>query len=199
MFNQSDFIKKIYYLLSISILLFKIDYFCIVLTKVEIHKKIRKSVQQVGVQRFFTALILILAGLIWKFFQVSNDSESGLTLKKLISFWPLFWALWLGLGFLWWVLSGFKSVNGLIFSFAGGAFMAETVLPGVVMNTDNAPFFIILIGLFLFALPRKSYVNSAYSYGRNSQSDNSSKKRSSRIDANRQSLSEIKNKQIPKS
>ncbi len=145
-----------------------INYICIVLAKLEIHKKIRKSAQRVGVQRFFTALILILAGLIWKFFQITGDASSGLTLQKILSFWPVFWALWMGGGFLWWVLSGFRSVNGLIFSFAGGAFMAETVMPGVVMNTDNAPFFIILIGLFLFALPRKNYQTTAYSYGKSS-------------------------------
>jgi hypothetical protein len=134
------------------------------LVKLEIHKKIRKSVKRVGVQRFFTGLIFLSAGLIWKFFQVSGDASSGLTLQKILSFWPIFWALWMGCGFLWWVLSGFKSVNGLIFSFAGGAFMAETVMPGVVINTDNGPYFVILIGLFLFALPRKNYQTTAYSY-----------------------------------
>ena len=133
--------------------------------KLEINKKIRKSVQRVGVQRFFTGLIFLFAGLVWKFFQVTDDGSSGITLQKILSFWPVFWALWMGGGFLWWVLSGFKSVNGLIFSFVGGAFMAETVMPGVVMNSDNGPYFIILIGLFLFALPRKNYQTTAYSYG----------------------------------
>ena len=137
------------------------------MTNLEINKKIRKSVQRVGVQRFFTGLIFLFAGLVWKFFQVTDDGSgsSGITLQKILSFWPVFWALWMGGGFLWWVLSGFKSVNGLIFSFVGGAFMAETVMPGVVMNTDNGPYFIILIGLFLFALPRKNYQTTAYSYG----------------------------------
>lgn len=151
-----------------------------------------------GVQRFFTALILILAGLIWKFFQITTDSSSGLTLQKLLSFWPLFWALWMGSGFLWWVLSGFRSVNGLIFSFAGGAFMAETVMPGVVMNTDNAPFFIILIGLFLFALPRKNYQTTAYSYsyGKSKGFEKTSLNRSrSHSHAHSKSLSEIQNNQ----
>ncbi len=161
-----------------------------VLGKLEIHKKIRKSVQRVGVQRFFTALILILAGLIWKFFQVTGEATSGLTLQKILSFWPVFWALWMGSGFLWWVLSGFRSVNGLIFSFAGGAFMAETVMPGVVMNTDNAPFFIILIGLFLFALPRKNYQTTAYSYGKGS-SKKESQKTQSRSRAYNKPISEI--------
>ena len=135
------------------------------MTKLEINKQIRKSVKRVGVQRFFTGLIFLFAGLVWKFFQVTDDGSSGITLQKILSFWPVFWALWMGGGFLWWVLSGFKSVNGLIFSFVGGAFMAETVMPGVVMNTDNGPYFIILIGLFLFALPRKNYQTTAYSYG----------------------------------
>ncbi len=136
------------------------------MTKVEINKQIRKSVKRVGVQRFFTGLIFLLAGLVWKFFQVTDDGNSGITLQKILSFWPVFWALWMGGGFLWWVLSGFKSVNGLIFSFVGGAFMAETVMPGVVINSDNGPYFIILIGLFLFALPRKNYQTTAYSYGK---------------------------------
>ncbi len=134
------------------------------MVKLDIHKNIRKSVRRVGVQRFFTGLIFLFAGLIWKFFQVSGDASSGLTLQKILSFWPIFWALWMGFGFLWWVLSGFKSVNGLIFSFAGGAFMAETVMPGVVINSDNGPYFVILVGLFLFALPRKNYQTTAYSY-----------------------------------
>ena len=151
-----------------------------------------------GVQRFFTALILILAGLIWKFFQITTDSSSGFTLQKLLSFWPLFWAIWMGSGFLWWVLSGFRSVNGLIFSFAGGAFMAETVMPGVVMNTDNAPFFIILVGLFLFALPRKHYQTTAdsYSYGKSKGAEkSSSNRRKSQSHAHSKSLSEIQNNQ----
>ena len=104
----------------------------------------------------------------------------------------------MGTGFLWWVLSGFRSVNGLIFSFAGGAFMAETVMPGVVMNTDNAPFFIILIGLFLFALPRKNYQTTAYSYsygkGKGAEKS-SSNRRKSQSHAHSKSLSEIQNNQ----
>ena len=65
--------------------------------------------------------------------------------------------------------------------------MAETVMPGVVMNTDNGPYFIILIGLFLFALPRKNYQTTAYSYGTTKNFDkmnvktNTSKIRSSSI------------------
>jgi hypothetical protein len=122
------------------------------LAKIQINKKIKKSVQRVGVQRFFTGLIFLFAGLVWKFFQVSGDQNSEITLQKILSFWPVFWALWMGGGFLWWVISGFKSVNGLIFSFVGGAFMAETVMPGVVMNTDNGPYFIILIGLLAISV-----------------------------------------------
>ena len=160
-----------------------------ILAKLEIHKKIRKSVQRVGVQRFFTALFLILAGLIWKFFQVTGGA-SGLTVQKILSFWPVFWALWMGGGFLWWVLSGFRSVNGLIFSFAGGAFMAETIMPGVVMNIENAPFFTILIGLFLFALPRKNYQTTAYSYGKGS-SKKESERTKSRSRAYNKPISEI--------
>jgi hypothetical protein len=133
---------------------------------------------RVGMQRFFTGLIFLIAGLTWKFFQASGDASSGLTLQKILSFWPIFWALWMGSGFLWWVLSGFKSVNGLIFSFAGGAFMAETVMPGVVINSDNGPYFIILIGLFLFALPRKNYQTTAYSYGQSTGSKSHSYKQS---------------------
>ena len=157
------------------------------MVNLEINKKIHKSVQRVGVQRFFTGLIFLLAGLVWKFFQVADDGSSGITLQKILSFWPVFWALWMGGGFLWWVLSGFKSINGLIFSFVGGAFMAETVMPGVVMNSDNGPYFIILIGLFLFALPRKNYQTTAYSYGTTKNFDkmnvknNTTKVRSSSI------------------
>jgi hypothetical protein len=32
--------------------------------------------------------------------------------------------------------------------FAGGAFLAETMMPGVVINAENGPYFIILIGLW---------------------------------------------------
>ena len=164
------------------------------MTKLEIHKKFRNSVKRVGVQRFLTGLILLFAGLIWKFFQVSGDGGSGLTLQRILSFWPVFWALWMGAGFLWWVLSGFKSVNGLIFSFAGGAFMAETVMPGVVMNTDNGPYFIILIGLFIFALPRKNYQTTAYSYGNSQKSHSTDKSHSRRSRSHTSSLSDIEKK-----
>jgi hypothetical protein len=93
------------------------------------------------------------------------------------------------------VLSGFKSVNGLIFSFAGGAFMAETVMPGVVMNTDNGPYFIILIGLFIFALPRKNYQTTAYSYGNAQKSHSKDKSHSRRSRSHTSSLADIeKNK-----
>lgn len=134
------------------------------MSKLELNKKIRKSVRRVGVQRFFTGLIFLFAGLVWWFFQVSSDGSSGISLKKILSFWPVFWAIWIGSGFLWWVISGFKSVNGLIVSLVGGTFMAETVMPGVVINAENGPYFTILIGLFIFALPRKNYQTSAYYY-----------------------------------
>ena len=45
------------------------------MTKLDINKKIRKSVQRVGVQRFFTGLIFLFAGLVWKFFQVTDDGS----------------------------------------------------------------------------------------------------------------------------
>jgi len=133
--------------------------------KFKVNKKIQQSVKRTGVQRFFTGLIFLMAGLIWKFLQVTNDESSGITLQKILSFWPVFWVLWMGGGMLWWVLSGFKSVNGLLFSFVGGVFMAETVMPGVIINYDNGPYFTILIGLFLFALPRRNHQTTAYSYG----------------------------------
>lgn len=153
------------------------------MANLEIHKKIRKSVKKIGVQRFITGVIFLFAGLVWKVFQTSGDANSGLTFQRILSFWPIFWALWMGSGFLWWILSGFKSVNGLIFSFAGGAFMAETVLPGVIMNAENGPYFIILVGLFIFALPRKNYQTTPYSYshgrskGESFQSGNHSSQR----------------------
>ena len=57
------------------------------MVKLDINKKIRKSVQRVGVQRFFTGLIFLLAGLVWKFFQVTDNDSSGITLQKILSFW----------------------------------------------------------------------------------------------------------------
>ncbi len=161
------------------------------MSKLEFKKKIRKSVQRVGVQRFFTGLIFLFAGLVWEFFQVSSDGTSGVTLKKILSFWPVFWAIWIGCGFLWWVITGFKSVNGLIFSLVGGAFMAETVMPGVVINAENGPYFTILIGLFIFALPRKNYQTSAYYYS-NSKSLNKIKIKSSPSKTHSISLAEQK-------
>jgi hypothetical protein len=56
------------------------------MAKLEINKQIRKSVKRVGVQRFFTGLIFLFAGLVWKFFQVSGDGSSGITVQKILSF-----------------------------------------------------------------------------------------------------------------
>jgi hypothetical protein len=70
-------------------------------------------------------------------------------------------------GFLAWAFSGFKNMSALIFSLIGGAFMAETVLPGVVFNTENWPLLMVLAGVLLFALPKRNLQANAYghSYG----------------------------------
>ena len=67
-------------------------------------------------------------------------------------------------GFLAWALSGFKNMSALIFSLTGGAFMAETVMPGVIFNTENWPLFLILAGVLLFALPKRNLQANAYGY-----------------------------------
>jgi hypothetical protein len=70
-------------------------------------------------------------------------------------------------GFLAWAFSGFKNMSALIFSLVGGAFMAETVIPGVVFNTENWPLLMVLAGVLLFALPKRNLHANAYgdSYG----------------------------------
>jgi len=143
----------------------------------EINKKILKSMQRIGMKRFFTGIFFLVAGLLWKFLYVSGNNNSEINFRKILSFWPLFWFCLLALGLLWWVFSGFRLVIASFFIFAGGAFLAETMMPGVVINAENGPYFIILIGLFIFALPRKNnYQTSAYSYGNKKPVDKSKTK-----------------------
>ena len=132
----------------------------------EIYKKFKKEVKKTGTPRFVLAVSLVSAGLIWKFFQLGGDSAEG-AVRKLISFWPIFWITWMAAGFLVWAFSGFKNISALIFSLTGGAFMAETVLPGVVFNTENWPLLMVLAGVLLFALPKRNLQANAYghSYG----------------------------------
>jgi hypothetical protein len=132
----------------------------------EIYKKFKKEVKKTGTPRFVLAVSLVLAGLIWKVFQLGGDSSEG-AVRKLISFWPIFWITWMAAGFLVWALSGFKNMSALIFSLVGGAFMAETVMPGVVFNTENWPLLMVLAGVLLFALPKRNLNANAYghSYG----------------------------------
>jgi hypothetical protein len=132
----------------------------------EIYKKFKKEVRKTGTPRFVLAVSLVSAGLIWKFFQLGGDSAEG-AVRKLISFWPIFWITWMAAGFLVWAFSGFKNMSALIFSLTGGAFMAETVLPGVVFNTENWPLLMVLAGVLLFALPKRNLHANAYgdSYG----------------------------------
>jgi hypothetical protein len=132
----------------------------------EIYKKFKKEVRKTGTPRFVLAISLVSAGIIWKFFQLGGDSAEG-TVRKLISFWPIFWITWMAAGFLAWAFSGFKNMSALIFSLIGGAFMAETVLPGVVFNTENWPLLMVLAGVLLFALPKRNLYANAHgdSYG----------------------------------
>jgi hypothetical protein len=132
----------------------------------EIYKKFKKEVKKTGTPRFVLAVSLVSAGLIWKVFQLGGDSSEG-AVRKLISFWPIFWITWMAAGFLVWALSGFKNMSALIFSLVGGAFMAETVMPGVVFNAENWPLLMVLAGVLLFALPKRNLNANAYghSYG----------------------------------
>jgi hypothetical protein len=129
----------------------------------EIYKKFKKEVRKTGTPRFVLAVSLVSAGLIWKFFQLGGDSAEG-AVRKLISFWPIFWITWMAAGFLAWAFSGFKNMSALIFSLVGGAFMAETVLPGVVFNTENWPILMVLAGVLLLALPKRNLYANAYGY-----------------------------------
>ena len=130
----------------------------------EIKKKIRKSVQRIGFERFFAGIIFLIAGLVWRFFYDSGDKNYENRIEYFISFWSVFWALWVVSGFLWWVFSGFKSVYGLVMSMAGAAFLAETLVPGVVFNFENGPYLIILFGLIIFILPRRKHHTTAHSF-----------------------------------
>ena len=121
----------------------------------EVLKNIKREIRSTGNKRFFLAVSFIVAGTIWKVFQLGGDSAEG-AVRKLISFWPIFWITWMAAGFLAWALSGFKNMSALIFSLTGGAFMAETVMPGVIFNTENWPLFLILAGVLLFALPKRN-------------------------------------------
>jgi hypothetical protein len=149
----------------------------------EIYKKFKKEVRKTGTPRFVLAVSLVSAGLIWKFFQLGGDSAEG-AVRKLISFWPIFWITWMAAGFLAWAFSGFKNMSALIFSLIGGAFMAETVIPGVVFNTENWPLLMVLAGVLLFALPKRNLQANAYGhsyggYGGRSSSSRSREKSSS--------------------
>ena len=140
----------------------------------EILKKVKREIRSTGNKRFFLAISFIVAGTIWKVFQLGGDSAEG-AVRKMISFWPIFWITWMAAGFLAWALSGFKNMSALIFSLTGGAFMAETVMPGVIFNTENWPLFLILAGVLLFALPKRNLQANAYGYsyggyGRSSRS-----------------------------
>ena len=133
--------------------------------------------QRIGMKRFFTGIFFLVAGLLWKFLYVSGSQNSDLNLQTIFSFWPLFWSCLLALGLLWWVLDGFKLIIGLFLMLGWFAFLAEMMMPGVVINVENGPYFIILIGLFIFALPRKNnYQTSAYSYGNKKPVDKSKTK-----------------------
>jgi hypothetical protein len=129
----------------------------------EVLKNIKREIRSTGNKRFFLALSFIVAGTIWKVFQLGGDSAEG-AVRKLISFWPIFWITWMAAGFLAWAFSGFKNMSALIFSLTGGAFMAETVMPGVIFNTENWPLFLILAGVLLFALPKRNLQANAYGY-----------------------------------
>ncbi len=129
-----------------------------------VFKFIKRQVRTVGFRRFSFAASLILAGLVWKFVQLGGGSVE-IAAKKVLSFWPIFWAVWMGSGLVLWMASGFKNIGALLFGLIGGGFMAETVLPGVVINSDNMPLFFILTGLLVLMGRRISAGGSAYSYG----------------------------------
>jgi hypothetical protein len=140
----------------------------------EVLKKVKREIRSTGSKRFFLAIVFIVAGTIWKVFQLGGDTAEG-AVRKMISFWPIFWISWMAGGFIAWALSGFKNMSALIFSLIGGAFMAETVMPGVIFNTENWPLFMILAGVLLFALPKRNLQSNAYGYsyggyGRSSKS-----------------------------
>lgn len=150
----------------------------------EVLKNIKREIRSTGSKRFFLAITFIAAGTIWKVFQLGGDSAEG-AVRKMISFWPIFWITWMAAGFLAWALSGFKNMSALIFSLTGGAFMAETVMPGVIFNKENWPLFLILAGVLLFALPKRNLQSNAYGYsyggyGRSSRSSRSASKKSTK-------------------
>ena len=132
----------------------------------EIYKKFKKEVRKTGASRFVLAVSLVSAGLIRKVFQLGGDSSEAYV-PGIFSFWPIFWIIWMAAGFLAWAFSGFKNMSALIFSLIGGAFMAETVIPGVVFNTESWPLLLVLAGVLLFALPKRNLQANAYgdSYG----------------------------------
>ena len=129
-----------------------------------VFKFIKRQVRTVGFRRFSFAVSLILAGLVWNFVQLGGGSVE-IAAKKALNFWPIFWAVWMGSGLVLWMASGFKNIGALLFGLIGGGFMAETVLPGVVINSDNMPLFFILTGLLVLMGRRISAGGSPYSYG----------------------------------
>lgn len=126
-------------------------------------KFIRSQIRAVGFRRFFLAFSLIVAGIIWQFVQLGGGGISQIV-KTIISFWPVFWAIWMGVGIVVWIVSGFKNLAALLFGLIGGGFMAETVLPGVVINKENMPLFFILTGLLILMGRKIKMGGTLYNY-----------------------------------
>jgi hypothetical protein len=144
----------------------------------EIYKKFKKEVRKTGASRFVLAVSLVSAGLIRKVFQLGGDSSEAYV-PRIFSFWPIFWIIWMAAGFLAWAFSGFKNMSALIFSLIGGAFIAETVIPGLVFNTESWPLLLVLAGVLLFALPKRNLHADAHAhnYGVNNRRSGSSRGR----------------------
>jgi hypothetical protein len=156
----------------------------------EILKKVKREIRSTGNKRFFLAISFIAAGTIWKVFQLGGDSAEG-AVRKMISFWPIFWITWMAAGFLVWALSGFRNMTALMLSLTGSAFMAETVVPGLIFNTENWPLFLILAGVLLFSLPKRNLQSNGYSYGGYGKGTSRHATKSSRKTKNQRSKSRI--------
>lgn len=129
-------------------------------------KFLRRQIRAVGFRRFFLAFSLIAGGLIWQFVQLGGGGID-VVIKQVLGFWPVFWAIWMGAGLVIWIVSGFKNLAALLFGLIGGGFMAETILPGVVINKENMPWFFILTGLMIL-MGRKIRLGGAlYNYSYN--------------------------------
>jgi hypothetical protein len=126
----------------------------------EILKKVKREIRSIGKLRFFIALLSICLGTLCVLQQMMGFAWDNLFAWQNVLYFLCLLLSIVGIWKLW--QANYKLAFVIIL--IGGLLLLDAIFKGLILTKENFPWIMILGGVLLFTLPKKSLNANAYGY-----------------------------------